>query len=370
MELNIAREELLQGLYLTQGIVERRTTIPILQNVLIESTTDGVVIAASDQEIGVRRQCAAKVKKKGALTTGARKLYEISRELPEGNIALRVLDNNWIELSSGRSRFKMVGLDPKEFPAMPQMPKDAENQTASIPSATFVEMVERTIFAVATDDARVNLSGVYLERGEKGKLRLVATDGHRLALITRSVEGVAPAAGVLLPRKGVHEITKMLESGEGPLQLTVHGGLVYVKRGPVEISMRLLEGEFPDYRQVIPADSPWRVSVAASALLGALRRVSLVSSERTCGVRLQIDGTKLEVSSINPDVGEATEEVEIEYDGPALTVGFNARYLLDVLQVLPADSRVDLSLNDEVSPAVLRSEAEPDYSCVVMPMRL
>ncbi|HVN86927.1 MAG TPA: DNA polymerase III subunit beta [Candidatus Binatia bacterium] len=370
MEFTIAREELLQGLYLTQGIVERRTTIPILQNALIETTADGITVAATDQEIGVRRHCAAKVKKKGALTTAARKLYEISRELPAGDISVKVLDNNWIEVSAGKSRFKMVGLDPKEFPAMPEVPKDAEKYAASIPSATFREMVERSIFAVSTDDTRVNLSGIYLERSEKDRVRLVATDGHRLAMITRQVDGIAPAAGVLLPRKGVQEILKVIESGDGPLVFAVHSGVVYVRRDPVQLSMRLLEGEFPDYRQVIPADSPRKASVASSTLLAALRRVSLVSSERTCGVRLQIEASRMEVSSINPDVGEANEEIEVEADAKPLTVGFNARYIMDVLQVLPPDSRVEMAFNDEVSPAVLRSEAEPDYCCVVMPMRL
>ena len=370
MELAISREELLQGLYLTQGIVERRTTIPILQNVLIESAADGVTVAATDQEIGVRRRCTAKVKKKGALTTGARKLYEICRELPAGDIAIKVLDNAWIEVSAGRSRFKMVGLDPKEFPAIPDPPKESEKQAASVPSATFREMVERSIFAVSTDDTRVNLSGVYMERSEKDRIRMVATDGHRLAMITRPVEGIAPAAGVLLPRKGVQEIMKVIETGDGPLVIAVHNGVVYVRREPVQLSMRLLEGEFPDYRQVVPAESPRKVSVPTESLLAALRRVSLVSSERTCGVRLQIDSSRMEVSSINPDVGEASEELEVEADAKSLTVGFNARYIMDVLQVLPADSRVEMSFNDEVSPVVLRSEAEPDYCCVVMPMRL
>lgn len=370
MEFTIAKDELLSGLYLTQGIVERRTTIPILANALIESASDGVTVAATDHEIGVRRACSAKVKKKGALTTSARKLYEIARELPDGDIVIRALENGWIEVVAGRSRFKMVGLDPKEFPAMPTPPKEAEKHAASIPSATLSEMIERTVFAVSTDETRVNLSGVYVERAEKDHLRLVATDGHRLAMITRQVDGLGAAAGVLLPRKGVQEVVKILESGDGPVVLTVHGGLVYASRGPVELSMRLLEGEFPDYKQVVPKDSERRVTLSAATFLAALRRVSLVSSERTCGVRLQVDGTRMEVSSINPDVGEANEEVEIEYDGPALTVGFNARYIIDALQVIPTESRIEMAFNDEVSPAVLRAESEPEYTYVVMPMRL
>jgi DNA polymerase-3 subunit beta len=370
MEFAIAKDELLSGLYLTQGIVERRTTIPMLANALIESVADGVSIAATDHEIGVRRRCAAKVKKKGALTTSARKLYEIARELPEGDIVIRVLENAWIEVTAGRSRFKMVGLDPKEFPAMPSPPRDTQQHTTSIPAAALSEMIERTVFAVSTDETRVNLSGVFVERAQTDQLRLVATDGHRLAMITRQVEGLPAAAGVLLPRKGVHEIIKMLESGDGPVILAVHGGVAYTSRGAVELSMRLLEGEFPDYKQVVPKDSDRRVMLSATAFLAALRRASLVSSERTCGVRLQVDGTRMEVSAINPDVGEANEELEIEYDGAPLTVGFNARYLIDALQVIPSDCRVEITFTDEVSPAVLRAESEPEYTYVVMPMRL
>jgi DNA polymerase-3 subunit beta len=370
MEFTIAREELLQGLYLTQGIVERRTTIPILANVLIESVGDGVVVAATDQEIGVRRRCTARVKKKGSLTTMARKLYEIARELPDGDVVLRMLENNWIELSSGRSRFKMVGLDPKEFPSMAAAPKDADRTAASIPAVTLREMIERTLYAVSTDDTRVNLSGVYAERADKGILRMVATDGHRLAMIARPVEGLRESAGVLLPRKGVHEMNKVLETATDSVQLVVHGGLIHLSSGPVELSMRLVEGEFPDYKQVVPKESERKILVSTGSFLAALRRVSLVSSERTCGIRLQVDGTRMEVSSVNPDLGEAMEEIEVEQEGASLTVGFNARYIMDALQALPLDSRVEIGLNDEVSPALLRSEAEPEYTCVVMPMRL
>src|SRR5713101_250042 len=189
MEFTITREELLQGLYLTQGIVERRTTIPILANVLLESAADGISIAATDQEVGVRRLCDAKVKKKGALTTGARKLYEIVRECPEGPLQIRSMENNWIEVSSGKSRFKIVGLDPKEFPAMPAAADRGDGQAVVVPSAMLREMIQRTIFAVSGDETRLNLSGIFFERVENGKLRMVATDGHRLAMITRPVEG-------------------------------------------------------------------------------------------------------------------------------------------------------------------------------------
>jgi DNA polymerase-3 subunit beta len=370
MEFTIARDELLQGLYLTQGIVERRTTIPILANVLVDSAENGVTIAATDQEIGVRRRCEAKVKKKGSLTTGARKLYEIVRECPEGDIVMHSLDNNWIEISSGKSRFRIVGLDPKEFPAMPGPAQDRQSQTIAVRSEVLREMIVRTLFAVSTDETRLNLSGVLLEAPEEGKLRIVATDGHRLSMITRAVEEGVTATGVIIPRKGVVEVSKVIEAGEETVRIALQGGVAHASLGHVDLSMRLVEGEFPDYKQVVPQKSERRMLIAVEPLLSALRRVSVVSSERTRGVKLQLDGARLEISSMNPDVGEATEELSVEYEGNPLSIGFNAKYLIDLLAVLPDTTQVEVGFNDEVSPGVVRCEGDPDFLYVVMPMRL
>jgi DNA polymerase-3 subunit beta len=368
MEFSIQRSELLAGLYLTQGIVERRTTIPILGNVLIQAAGDGVLVAATDQEIAVRRQCTAAVKKKGTLTIGARKLYEMVREIPEGEVRIRQQDNNWVEVSAGKSRFRVVGLDPREFPAMPEPPADAPSIRVS--GDVLTQMIEYTLFAVSGDETRVNLNGIHVEATPEGQLRFVATDGHRLAMVTRRVDQLTLPSPVTIPRKAVMELRKVLESGEDVIDLIVQGGVAHASRGRVQMSMRLVEGEFPDYNQVIPKKSERHATIDAAALHAALRRVSVVSSERTRGVRLQLDSQKLELSTINPDVGEAAEELEIEYDGGPVGVGFNARYLIDVLTVLPSDKRVELGLNDEVSPGVIRTVEDADYCYIVMPMRL
>jgi DNA polymerase-3 subunit beta len=370
MEFTIAREELLHGLYLTQGIVERRTTIPILAHVLLETNDNGVSIAATDQEVGVRRVCEAKVKKKGSVTTGARKLYEIVRECPEGALTLRSLENNWIGISSGKSKFKIVGLDPREFPAMPVPVQDKKTKAIDVPGALLQEMIQRTIFAVSTDETRLNLSGVNIERPEAGKLRLIATDGHRLSMITRAVEGVTTGAGVIIPRKGMAEIAKVLETSQDTVKLTLDGGVAHAGQGNVELSMRLVEGDFPDYNQVVPQKSERRMLVKGEDLLSALRRVSVVSSERTRGVKLEMESGRLEVSSMNPDLGEASEELTVEYDSEPFKIGFNAKYVIDVLGVLPPDSQIEIGFNDEVSPGVLRCEGDSDFLYVVMPMRL
>lgn len=368
MEFTIQRNELLAGLYLTQGIVERRTTIPILGNVLIESGGDGVVVAATDQEIAVRRVCAAAVKKKGAVTANARKLYEMVREIPEGEVRIRQQDNAWLEIAAGKSRFRLVGLDPREFPAMPAAPEAAAAITVS--AETLTQMIEYTLFAVSADETRANLNGIHLEALGDGRLRMVATDGHRLAMVTRAVDRAELAKAVTIPRKAVTELRKVLESGDEPIELTVDAGLAHASRGRVQMSMRLVEGEFPDYHQVVPSKSERHALVDAAALHAALRRVQIVSSERTRGVKLQIETQRLEVTSINPDVGEAVEEIEIDYDGPAVSIGFNARYLIDVLNVLPPDKRIEIGLNDEVSPGVVRPADDADYCYIVMPMRL
>lgn len=370
MEFVIERSELLQGLYLTQGIVERRTTIPILANVLFESVGDGVSIAATDQEVGVRRRCTAKVMRKGALTTGARKLYEIVRECPEGSLTIRSLDNNWIEISAGKSRFKIVGLDPKEFPAMPTAQTDP--QAVKIGAATLKLMIERTVFAVSVDETRPNLSGIFLERRDPGKLRIVATDGHRLSMITREVDSSKGGESVIIPRKGVGEILKVLEGGnqEEVVEITVNAGVAHVSRADVELSMRLVEGEFPDYTQVVPEKSSRKMRTSAEPLLAALRRVSIVSSERTRGVKMSIDNGILEVSSINPDLGEASDEIDVEFAGDRFEIGFNAKYLLDVLGILPQTGKVEIGFNDEISPGLIRYDDDADYVCVIMPMRL
>jgi DNA polymerase-3 subunit beta len=367
MEISANRQAFLATLYWGQTIVERRHTMPILANVLLEAEGKAVRLTATDLEVGVRSRLDAEVVANGAITLNAKKLYEIAREAPEESLRLRRLDNDWVEIRSGKAVFKVVGMDAREFP---QFPAFSVQEGAALPAGTLLEMIGHTLFAVSTDETRHNLSGVYLEEREGGKLRMVATDGHRLALIEKAIGPLGLEKGVILPRKGLLELKKLLEeSEEGLVSVAFRDGMGFVTRDPVELFMRLVDADFPDYTKVIPANNPHQVRVSQGALLQALRRVSIVSNERYRGVRVEFKPGRMGVSASNPDLGEAVEEVEAEYEGKPLVIGFNARYLIDVLAVL-GEGEVRMSLKDEVSPGLVRREGDEEYLYVVMPMRL
>lgn len=370
MDLSIPRESLLQGLYFAQGVVERRNTLPILANVLIEATQDELLITATDMEIGVQWRCKAAVKKRGAITLNARKLYEIAREIPAEKVTVRSTGEGVAELTGGRSRFKMVSLDPKEFPELP-FGTETDGAKLKVTGTLLAGMIDRTVFAVSTDETRFNLSGVLFEVSGPGEVRMVGTDGHRLALVTRSVAGAEPVHVVIVPRKGLLELKRLLDSaGDKEMEVTLSQKEVRLRDESVELFMRAIEGEFPDYRQVMPKETPSTVRVGRDDLLSAVRRVSLVASERSRGVRLQLDGEKLEVSANSPDLGEATEELDVDYSGSPLAVGFNARYLQDVLAVHGEGETIEIGLTDAAGPSTVKSSDDPDYTYVLMPMRL
>jgi len=368
MEFSIDRGEFTQALALTQGVVERRNTMPILANVLLEASDD-LSISATDLEVHIRRRCGAKVTQAGAATVAARKFYELVRELRPGDVTIRLLDNHFVEVVSGRSRVRLVGLPAVDFPTFPQA-DGSSGSSFTIEVETFARMIDRTLFAVSTDDTRAHLGGVYLT-GTDGMLRFVGTDGHRLALVNQPVAGSSsPEKGIILPRKGLAELRRLLEGREGDASVGIGGNVVRVEMADVTMVMRLIDGEFPNYEQVIPDAVKFRVAVSKDDLLSALKRVSVVASDRSRGVRLAVSSGQLTVSASSPDFGEASEEVEVSYDGDDMTVGFNSRYLTDVLAVLPDSKKVEIGLIDDGSPGVIRTEDDDTYSYVVMPMRL
>jgi DNA polymerase-3 subunit beta len=302
------------------------------------------------------------------VTANARKLYEIAREVTADEVTLKASAAGWLDVHAGRSKFKVVSLDPKDFPPIPIA---APGGTAlKIAAGTLREMIDKTLFAVSTDETRFNLSGVYVESAEDG-VRMVATDGHRLALIERALKGVKLAKGVIMPRKGLVEVGKLLEQAEeADLTLVIADKEVRVQTPTVSFFMRLVEGDFPDYKQVVPGSTRATVRMNREDFLGALRRIAILASERSHGVKLTLKKGALEIAASNPEQGEASEEVEVSYAGEPTTIGFNARYLLDVLGVHAAGDVIEMGITDEVGPGVLRGSQDPSFTYVLMPMRL
>ena len=376
MELKIGVAELAKALGRSQGIVEKKSTMPILSHVLLEAKKGTeLVVSATDLDLAVSSEHACEVLKEGAVAVSARHLYEIVRALPEQTVTLRKAQNNYLEIRSGPSEFRIVGLPAEDFPALPKFDKVP---FADVDPAVLLEMIERTSFAVSTDETRYNLNGVYFEpTGET--LRLVATDGHRLSLVERDL-GVGFAGlkrGVILPKKGLQELRKLLaeaaESGEEKpdAKLGFVENSAIFRRPGVVLVMRLIEGLFPDYKQVIPKAGEKQVRVSRTGFLDTLRRISLLSSDKAHAVKLDLSKGVLRVLSQNPDLGDAKEEVPVDYAGEPLKIGFNARYLMDVLGVAKSKDVV-LELADDLSPGVLKGgdEADKGFTAVVMPMRI
>jgi len=346
----------------------------VLTNVVLQTDSDSVIVLASDLEIGLRQSCPARVKKAGVVAVSARKLFEIVREAPEGSdLKLKVLKNSWVEVAYGRSDFKLMGIDPSDHPGVTDSPGNGSDTTVlSFKANDLLDMIQKTIFAVSTDDTRSNLAGIYLESASGGGLlRMVATDGHRLAMIEKKSGSGEIPTGVILPRKGLHETARILADldPEAGVKLSITGNEAFLEAGSAIMSMRLVEGNFPDYNQVVPKKVPHLMVAERDSLLQTVRRVSLLSSERARGIKLNVQEDSLEVSANNPDLGEASEDVKVKYGGDEIEIGFNSRYLLDVLNVLPDNENVEISLKDQLSPGVVRG-IDKDYCYVVMPMRI
>jgi DNA polymerase-3 subunit beta len=369
MKITLGSEDFLRILARTQGVVEKRHSMAILTNLLIEAGNDQISITATDLEVSLKQSCPAKVAEGGAATVSARKIFEIVRETNSDEIAVHTTKNLGISVSYGRSKFKLMGIDPADHPGMPAN-ESKPVAKFEIETSQLAEMISKTIFAVSTDDARSNLAGVHVDQAdEKGHLRFVSTDGHRLAMIDRKVKGTLPTSGVILPRKGLVELSKLLSEETGSVAITIYEREAVAEAGGCLLSMRLVEGAFPDYNQVVPKETPNVVQIDRDALLHSVRRASLLSSDRAHGVRFRFSQDKLEITASNPDLGEAEEEMEVSYHGKELDIGFNARYLLDVLAILPENSQLEMGLGDQLSPGVIRID-DANYQYVVMPMRI
>src|SRR6202048_2320630 len=376
MELQIGVDEFSQALYRAQGIVEKKSTMPILASVLLEASAgDGgsagrLRVSAFDLEIGVSGSHPAEVMKAGAVALKHKELYDIVRALPEKAVVLRREANNRVKITSGSAEFNLVGQRAEDYPPFPRAEKVS---FVPVDPTALLEMIEKTQFAISADETRHNLNGVFFETGE-GNVRMVATDGHRLSLVQRPLEGQFNLKrGVIVPRKGLLELRRLLsedQTGTCELGFTEPSGVF--RRGDVTMVMRLIDGTFPDYMQVIPKGADRTITVDRPRLLDTLKRMSLLSSDRSTNAgRFELQEGSLKVTSQNPDFGDAKEEIPVTYKGLPLQIGFNARYLMDVLQVVDT-AQMNVELCDELSPGVLKPTGDPGagarYTAVIMPM--
>jgi DNA polymerase-3 subunit beta len=368
MEFKIAGDELRKALYRAQGIVERKTTMPILANVLINAGKAGVTVTAFDLDVGVVSEHPAEVLKPGAVTVSAKYVFDIVQNAPEHTLTLKRLQNNYVEITSGAAHFKIVGMAAEEYP---KLPREENAPLVKVTGALLLEMIKKTQFAISTDETRYILNGVFFEPRADGLIRMVATDGHRLALVERPMDGdFKLKSGVIIPRKGLFELKRLLdEAPEAECQLGFAENSALFKKEGLTMVMRLIDGQFPEYQRVIPKEGDKQVSLQRIRFLEGLRRISLLSADRSNAVKIRIGDNQLRISANNPDLGEAQDDLDAAYAGPEMNVGFNARYLTDVLGAVDSDEVV-FELGDEHSPGVLHSPGDRSYIAVVMPMRV
>ncbi len=370
MKFSISREALIKPLNLVAGVVERRQTLPILSNVLIVLEGKTLSLTGTDLEVelvGRVELDAAGVD--GEITVPARKLVDICKSLPEGSNIEFSLDSGKATVKAGRSRFTLSTLPAADFPAV----EAGEGSVAlSLEQALVKQLIDGTAFAMAQQDVRYYLNGLYLEI-LGGRLRVVATDGHRLALATGPARVEAADTGVIIPRKGVLELSRLLD-GDAPLKLAIGSNHLRAANEQFTFTSKLVDGKFPDYERVIPKNADKSVIGDRAELKQAFTRTAILSNEKYRGVRLKLADDSLDITANNPEQERAEEVVAVEYGGAELEIGFNVSYLLDVLSVLD-QARVRLSLSDEASSALLEhaeppTEQEPERLYVVMPMRL
>lgn len=367
MKLKLQREAIQQALQSIQGIVDKKTTMPILSHFLLK-VNKAASLMATDLDIALKGPLKAEILEKGSLCIPARKLFEIAREV-EGDLMLESQENNWIKVTSGKSTFKLMGLPEDDFPALPEISKSEE---ITLKAETLKDMIEKTIYATGESDTRYTLNGLLLHFIPKKKnieFKMVGTDGHRLSVISAGLDGSLPEEKkLILPKKAAIELKKLIEGSEENVTIYIDKNHIFFNTGDVMLTSRLIEGTYPNYEQVIPKNNEKAVIIEKLAFLKALRRTSIMSKERTHAVRLDLEAGKITLISMNPDIGEAREEIAAQYKGDQMTIGYNARYILDILQVMEGDT-VKMLLQEPLSPTLLLPPDREGYTCVVMPMR-
>jgi DNA polymerase-3 subunit beta len=369
MNFTITRKNLHEGLAAVSASIPTKTTLPVLSNILLEAAEDGVWMSGTDLDVAVRVKVPADVTEQGNITAPGKKLQEIARELPDQPVAVSTRGDQ-IELNCGHSRFKLNGLPAEEFPTLPEVSFDGGWQVAG---SDLQSLIHHTAFAASTEESRPILNGVLWELRD-GSMRMVATNGHRLARmgVPASSSG-APSADFIVPPAALQQVQRLFKDTD-ELEVAQSGNHLGFRSGDTEVYTRLIEGAYPNYEQVIPKDNDRFAIVEKKALASAVRRMAVVASDQTHRIRLQFQPDRVSLSVLTPDLGEGQDELELSFDGEELEIGFNANYLLEVLRYMPTDE-VKLTFKAPeraatLEPIVGEDEETPDYLCLVMPLRL
>jgi DNA polymerase-3 subunit beta len=374
MEFTVSKSDLVRELGLSQGVVEKKTTIPILSNVLIQAEGDRVFLTATDLELGIRCSCPARVKKEGAGTIPARRLLDYVRLLPDADITFKFLENHWASITCGRSKTKIAGMSRESFPELPEMPE----QIAEIPYGLLASLIARTYFAISLEESRFTLNGALLLVKPEG-VTMVSTDGHRLAFVDQQLADAANKSfRALVPRKAMNEIAKLAAEGspDQKAHLSSDDNHLFFQFGDRLLITRKLTGNFPDYERVLPKENEHIARMSKTEIRSAIERVAQFADERSRAIRVRFEPGEVRVFSSSVETGESEESVSTEYQGPAMEIGFNAQYLLDFMRAISQDE-VAFSLKDEKSAGELQpwlpagdGTQSQSYRYVVMPMRI
>lgn len=372
MKLVISKREFLRSLTRTHSVADRKSSMPILSNILL--ATDGkqrLRFAATDLYLSETSTAPAEVSEEGTIAVGARTLFDIVKSLPEGDVSLSTTEGHGVELRCGKVRFKIPGMPGQDFPALPS-PGDAT--FAALSAEVLGRLIAMTHYSMSADETRPHLAGA-LFVGEGPLVRMVTTDGHRLSKAEQREDGREVHFEMLVPHKGISELKRMIDEaradkeGPGEVAVATAGGNAFFRRGDVMLSVKLADEQFPPYSKVIPKTQPRTVTVSRALLMEALKRISLVANDKSGAVRFGVEDGQIRLTSENPDVGEGSEELDVDYAGETVEIGFNARYLLDCLGALTEDE-VKLELGGQLDPGVVKPNGPTEFIGVIMPMRI
>jgi DNA polymerase-3 subunit beta len=372
MEFNVKREIFLTGVQKTLGIVEKKTTMPILSNLLLRAADDRLTIIATDREIGLVADYEAEIIHGGEITLSARKLHEMVREIQGENIHVVKNERDMVMITCNKAVYRIPGIPADDYPVVAGQ---EEIPQCRIKGGILKELIRKTSFAMSTDETRKTLNGVFLETeksAETSMIRMVATDGHRLALMKIDVgekDFLDLEKGVIVPRKGIGEIRRLVDEEAGDMSLGIGKGMMMIKTDHTLLKVSLIDGEYPDYRRVIPVGKGLVVTLEKDKFMHALRRMSVVSSERYNGVIITVSEGRLMMNSTNPDVGEANDEIDISYSGEERSTGYNVTYLTDAVDIVD-EGQVGFEIGAGMKPGVIRSIGNENYFCIIMPLKL